>query len=269
MNAADVLPHAHAFVLDPDLKTSASAFATMAPGLEAQLREDVAAAWGVGNGDTVSPTAIAAADGAPAGVVVIRVHATVPAADADAGALAEHGDDNRGNPTIDVFEDLLAQYAISPETPTLADALSMAISHELVEYRNDSSCDRIATLPDGRVVAVEACDQVQEQPYRKLGVCVSNFNLPSNFGLTSGTILTNAPPFDFLGKQTAQFQCEPGGYQQVFDPETGWQMITAKENLVRFALDLLPMGMLRYRAELDHRGLGRRAKRRRRHKVKP
>lgn len=262
MNASDVLPHAHVFVLDPDLKTSASAFAIMAPGLETQLREDVAAAWGVGNGDTVSPTAIAVADGAPAGVVSIRVHAVAPAS-ADGGALAEHGDDDDGAPTIDVYEDLLAQYGISPETPTLADALSMAISHELVEYRNDSACDRTATLPDGRVVAVESCDQVQAQPYRKRGVCVSNFNLPSNFNLGE---TPNSVPFDFLGKQTAQFQCEPGGYSQVLDPKAGWQMITA---LGRALLDLMPCGMARYRAELASRGLGRRAKRRRRHKAKP
>jgi hypothetical protein len=280
MNTGDLLPRIHAFVLESNLKTSASAFATMAPDLQAQLREDLAPLWGVGNGDVVMSTALVAGEGAPVGVVPINVHAKTPASAADSGALAEHGDEADGTPEIDVFEDLLAQVGIGPETPTLADALSMAISHELIEARCDSDCQREATLPDGRVVAVEACDQIQAQPYNKGATVVSNFNTPSNFGIDG-----DAAPFDFLGKQTAQFQCEAGGYEQVLDPDTGWQMITAEligsptaiaerpggsflgftREALRAAIDAIPNGMLRYRLELAWRGLGRHSKRRRRH----
>lgn len=154
MNTLDFQPRTHAFVLDEALKTPATAFAAMAPGLQAQLREDVAPAWGVGNGDVVEPTAVAAVI---AGVVPIRVHAVTPPAAADSGALAEHGDLSDGTPDIDVFEDLLLQFGIGPETPTPEAALSAAISHELVEARVDSDCQRQSVLPGGKVVAVEAC----------------------------------------------------------------------------------------------------------------
>jgi len=256
------LPKAHVFMLDAELKTPASAFAVMAPDLEAQLREDVAPIWGVGNGDTVETF-----DSGLAEITPIRVHATAPQDAAASGAEAEHAPDG-----IDVFEDLLLQFGIGPETPTIEDALSVAISHELVENRNDETCDRTAVLPDGRTVAVEVCDQVQAQPYVKGKTRVSNFNTPSNFGIGG-----NAAPFDFLGNQTVQFQCEPGGYEQVFDPTLGWQMITAERVLsstidessrVRAAIDAMPMGMLRYRAELAWRNLGRHAKRKRRHHAK-
>lgn len=283
MNAADVLPRVHAFVLDRELKTPASAFAAMAPDFQAKLREDVAPVWGVGNGDVVQSTALVAGEGAPVGVVPINVHAKAPADAADSGALAEHGDDEDGNPEIDIFEDLILEFGIGRETPTPEDALSAAIDHELTEYRVDPECDRTATLPDGRVVAVEPCDQVQAQTYRKGATCVSNFNTPSNFGIDG-----NAAPFDFLGKQTAQFQCEPGGYEQVLDPETGWQMITAEligvptavttspggralgftREALRAAIDAVPHGMLRYRLELAWRNLGRHSKRKRRHRHK-
>jgi hypothetical protein len=261
-----MLPRVHCFVLDADIKTPASAFATMAPDLQAQLREDVAPAWGVGNGDVVQATTIAAGEGAPVGVVPIRVHRDAP--DPDSGALAEHGDLSDGTPEIDVYEALLEQYGISDATPTLADALSSAISHELIEARVDSDCQREATV-GGRTVAVEACDQVQEIIYRKGQTAVSNFNTPSNFAIGS-----SAPPFDFLGKQPGQFQCMPGGYEQWLDPDSGWQMITAQSHLtskiedsmrVRAAIDAMPMGMGRYRAELAWRGLGRHAKRKKKH----
>lgn len=277
MTEADSLPHVHAFLLDPGLKTSASAFATMAPGLEAKLREDVSAAWGVGNGDVVQPVALVAGEGAPVGVIPIHIHAITPPADAGQGAEAKHGDDPDGDPTIDVFEDLILQYGIGPETPTAEDAMSCAIDHELTEYRIDPTCDRTSALPDGRVVAVEACDQVQAQTYRKLGVCVSNFNTPSNFGIDG-----NAAPFDHLGMQLEQFQCEPGGYEQVLDPSQGWQMITADlvlhkspremtehiRSVLRDVIDDVPNGMLRYRLELAWRDLGRHCKRRRKHRAK-
>jgi len=265
MTEADFFPRFHVFILDPDLKTSASSFSTMAPDLQAKLREDVAPIWGVGNGDFVQATPLAAGEGHPLGAVPIYVHAKAPQDIIDAGALAEHGDDPDGVPRIDVYEDLIAMFGISPQTPTLEDALSAAIDHELTEYRIDPECDRVATLPDGRVVAVEACDQVQAQTYRKGATCVSNFNTPSNFGIGS-----NSPPFDFLGKQTAQFQCEPGGYEQVLDPDRGWQMITADlagatHETLRDKISAVPHGMLRYRLELTWRGLGRGRKRRRRH----
>lgn len=259
MNAADFSPRTHAFVLDAALKTPAPVFTSMAPDLQAQLREDVSPKWGVGNGDIVETTAV---ESTPPGVVPIRVHATAPADAADSGAEAEHGDLSDGTPDIDVFEDLILQFGIGPETPTPEDALAAAISHELVEARVDSDCQRQSTLPGGKVVAVEACDQVQAITYKKGGTTVSNFNLPSNFALGL-TPEDNVAPFDFLGAQTEQFQCMPGGYEQWLDPSQGWQMITADRAMTREEVDAMPTGMARYRAELSLRGLGRHSKRKR------
>lgn len=230
----------------------------MAAGHQAQLREDLAPAWGLGNGDTVLATPVNLADGVPAGVIPIRVYAVTPTADAGSGAEAEH--DDVDGPGIEVFYDMLAQYGIGPETPTIEDALSAAISHELIEERCDPTCDRTSVIFDGRTVAVEPCDQVQAQTYRKLGVCVSNFNFPSNFAIGS-----SGAPFDFLGSQSTEFQCMPGGYEQWLDPDAGWQMITADRVQTRESIDVMPSGMARYRAELAWRRLGRHAKRKRRH----
>jgi hypothetical protein len=289
--APNPLPQQYAYALDVGLVLPASAFAAMAAGHEAQLREDVASEWGVGNGDTISTTAVNLADGVPEGVSPIRVHAKTPPSAADSGALAEHGDDPDGDPTIDIYEDLIAQFGIGPECPTLEDAVAAAASHELVEQRLDPQCDRTATLPDGRVVAIEGCDQVQAQTYRKNGVCVSNFNRRSNYSIDS-----DAPPYDFLGNLTVQFQCAAGGYEQILDPEQGWKMITAEHVMqrgrerdlvpsdlggtggsifdteifpretTRRIIDSVPNGMLRYRLELAWRGIGRHVKRKRRHK---
>lgn len=275
------LPCSYVYALDVELPTPASAFAAMATGHQAQLREDLSPAWGLGNGDTVSPTPINLTDGAPSGVIPIRVHAVTPEADADSGAEAEH--DDADGPGIDVFHDMIAEYGIGPEAPTIEDALSAAISHELIEERCDPACDREATLPDGRIVAVEPCDSVQAQTYRKNGVCVSNFNTPSNFAIDS-----TAAPFDFLGNQIVIFQCEPGGYEQVLDPNLGWRMITdvlngkrgtysfsavtdpstVTKSAARALIDAVPRGMLRYRLELAWRNLGRHAKRKRKHRKK-
>lgn len=251
------IPQSYVYVLDVGLKLPPSAFSAMAPGHQAQMREDVAPEWGVGNGDEFSTTPIPRLTNlvVPEDTIVIRVHAVAPKG-ADSSALAEHGDDADGVPVIDVYEDLIAQYGIGPETPTLEDAVSAAISHENIEQRIDPECDRTAMLPDGRVVALEPCDQVQAQTYRKGKSCVSNFNTRSNFGI-GGT----SAPFDKLGTQSAWFQTMPGGYSQTFTAH-GWQMTTADGfRVTRETIDAVPNGLLRYKLELAWRGLGRAARR--------
>lgn len=253
--APSPLSQSYAYALDVGLKLPASAFAAMAAGHQAQMREDVAPEWGIGNGDSFSATPVDL--GAPAleGVIPIRVHAVAPSSASD-GAEAEHGDDDEGHPVIDVYEDMIAEYGIGPATPTLTDAVSAAISHENVEQRVDPKCDRTATLPDGRVVAIEACDQVQAQTYRKGGVCVSNFNTPSNFAIGE-----TSAPFDYLQRQSSMFETMSGGYSQTLTA-SGWQMTTADGvPLTREMIDAVPCGLLRYKLELAWRGLGRPAKR--------
>lgn len=231
VNAADFAPRTFAFVQIDATTTDPAELARIAPGLQAQLREDLAPAWGVGNGDTVSGTLYAQAAPQATGAIPMYLRAQAPAD--EEGALALHRDD--AGLAIDIFEDLIAQYGVT---------LSSAVSHELLELSADPECDRTATLPDGRVAAVEICDQVEALSYSKLGVDVSDFNLPSNFGIGG-----NDPPYDAMNRQTSQFQVLDGGYAQVLGPD-GWQQLG---------------GMRAYRAELDRRGLSRGARRRRRH----
>ena len=97
----------------------------------------------------------------------------------------------------------------------------------------------MAMLPDGRIVAVESCDQVQNCGYAIDGVEVSDFNTPENF---SPPKITSGVKWDYLGKLTTWFQVAPGGYAQVYDPSRGWTQI----------------GEMRgYRRRLSELGLGR------------
>jgi hypothetical protein len=241
---APVSPVSHVFVVDKGVTLSpADNPATIAPGLQAQLREDLAASkW------ATSPLDVVRADAAPPkkGEVKICVHGPAPTDPADAGALALHDHEADGTPIVHTWYDLLLQYGAS---------LSSAISHELLEARIDPEGNRTATLPDGRVVAVEIADQVEEITYRKRGAEVSDFNLPSNFSIGG-----NEPPFDFLGKQPHQFQVMPGGYSQTLTDQ-GWTQTTADKAGPVTALAA-------YHAHVHRLGLSRRARRAARHASK-
>jgi hypothetical protein len=240
MNAGDFLPRTFVFV-DPDGCRAESEYAAMAPGLQAQRREEFAAEWGVGASDTILPNVMTAAQAEAAGYRQLVTMKNAPAD--EAGAEAIHDVDANGLPIIYAYDD------IARETNT---ELSLLFSHELCEEGADPECTRTQVLPDGREAAVEVCDQVEAIPYEKLGVPVSDFNTKSNFGI-DGT----APPYDYCGKQDSAFQVLPGGYAQVLDPAAGWQQLTNAA-----------MGMRAYRAELDRRGLSRAHKRRRKHAAK-
>jgi hypothetical protein len=222
----------YVFVVDADVTLDPSIdLKVIAAGLAAQLCEDVAPEWDSSTSDTVR----APDDATPplAGEVQIQIHANAPPD--EQGALALHDKQEDGTPIVHVFYDLLVQYGVS---------LSSGTSHETCEATADPEGDREATLPDGRVVAVEICDQVEASTYKKNGVEVSNFNTKSNFGIGG-----NAAPYDKLALQTAQFQVLDGGYAQVLT-DNGWEQLSSN--------------MSEYRAELDRRGLSRTAKRRRR-----
>jgi hypothetical protein len=243
-SAQSPLPVSHVFVVDSGVKLSATDMpAVIAPGLQAQLREDLAPSkW------ATSPLDVVRADAAPPakGEVKICVHGPAPTDPADAGALALHDHEADGTPIIHTWYDLLQQYGAS---------LSSAISHELLEARIDPEGNRTAVLPDGRTVAVEIADQVEEITSLKQGVEVSDFNLPSNFGIGG-----SEPPFDFLGKQPHQFQNMPGGYQQVLTDQ-GWTQITTSEHVPTTAL-------AKYHAHIHSLGLSRRARRAAKHAIK-
>jgi len=227
VNLADFLPRTWVFV-DEDAHVDPAELARISVGLQAQLREDLAPAWGIGELDVVLSAASTSDAAVAAKHCQIQLHAEAPAD--EQGALAIHGVDANGNPIAHAYVALAQRCGVS---------LSSCISHELLEASADPECDREATLPDGRVVAVEICDQVEALTYSKNGVEVSDFNTPSNF-------CDGPAPFDFLAKQPAAFEVMPGGYAQV-RTEDGWQQLG---------------NMRAYRADLDRLGLGRGARRR-------
>lgn len=225
-------PVSHVFV-DVDAHVDQAELERIAPGLQEQLRADLAPAW------SLPPLDVVRADShvtPPAdGEVEIQLIAEPPPA--EDGDLGVHDKKPDGTPIIRVYVELAKRCGVS---------LSSVVSHELCEARIDPEGDTTATLPDGRVVAVEVCDQVEALSYENNGVEVSDFNTPSNFGIRG-----NEPPYDQMGRQSLQFTVLEGGYAQVLT-DGGWQQLTTET------------GMRAYRAELDRRGLSRAARRRKR-----
>lgn len=230
--AADAGPRTWVFV-DIDAHYDISELARIAPGLQAQLREDFAPAWGSGSQDVVLGVVMTSAAAYAAGYCQIQLHADAPADEQE--ALAIHSNDGAGRPIAHAYRKLLEQYNTS---------LSSAVSHELLEASADPNCTRTTTLPDKRVVAVEIADAVEGDLYTKMStpnapvVEVSNFSLPSNFAIGS-----TAAPFDFLKLTKTIFEVRPGGYAQVLDPKTGWTQ-------------LAPSALRAYRAHLSNLALG-------------
>ena len=228
-------PLSHVFV-DVDAGVPIAELLRIAPGLQAQLRDDFAPEWGVGHQDIVRVRAHLGDPAPQPGEVQIQLHKDAPPD--EAGALAIHDKTADGTPIIHAYAGLAAQAGVS---------LSSCVSHELLEARADPEINVTATLPDGRVVAVEVCDQVEQLSYIKLGAEVSDFNTKANFGLQGGSA-----KWDFLGKQPNQFEVMPGGYAQVLTDD-GWTQLQPDRKLSA------------YRAELDRLGLGRGVRRAARH----
>lgn len=100
------------------------------------------------------------------------------------------------------------------------DQTPIEMSHEILEARVNPYLTGWVEMPDGRRVAKEIADPVEELSYgesAQLGpnikrvVPVSNYVLPSYFD-PNGKY-----PFDRMGKLTAPFSLTPGGYYVVED----------------------------------------------------
>lgn len=96
----------------------------------------------------------------------------------------------------------------------LPDDNCAAAAHEILEMLADQTCDQYKDIGDGRQIALEVCDPVEEDSYpqsAQIGdqppqdVPVTNYVLPSYFD-PSGQA-----PFDRMGKLSAPFTMVPGG----------------------------------------------------------
>lgn len=237
----------HVFV-DVDAHVDPALLAAMCPGLQAQLREDLAPEWGVGALDTVRVLTPSDPVVRP-GEVEIQMHAEAPAD--QAGALAIHDKKPDGTPILHVYVALAQRSGASTSSCT---------SHEILEARVDPELDQVATLPDGRVAAIEVCDAVEESLYQKLGVEVSDFSTRANFGIAG-----SSRKFDFLGLVKTIFAVLAGGYAQVRDPDRGWIQLGPSEGTAAREAPLAARGASTgheaYRAELDRLGISRGSRR--------
>jgi hypothetical protein len=124
--------------------------------------------------------------------------------DADvAKALGYHDLTTEGQPISKVFA-----------KTTIADgqAVSSVACHELFEMVLDPLANIWAQDDKGVLWAYEACDAVEDDTFLVDGLKMSNFILPAYFEVF------NHPPgtkFDFLGKLTAPFTLDKGGYSIV------------------------------------------------------
>jgi hypothetical protein len=182
-------------LVDVDAGYDPAELAAITPGLQAQLREDVAPEWGTSDADVVQ-LGVSDPDG-----VVVELHGKAPADKQD--ALAFHTRTPDGKRRIPVFRDLLDRCGVS---------LSRTLSHELCEDRVDPDLTECVELPDGRIAAKEICDQVEATSYQKNGTEVSNFNTRANFAPREDG---QPERYDFLGLQSKPFEVLDGGYAQV------------------------------------------------------
>src|SRR5260221_9338717 len=86
---------------------------------------------------------------------------------------------------------------------------SVEACHEVLETLADPELTRWAQLPDGRYIAVEVCDAVQNSVLRRSGPALCDFVSPGYFGFTP-----SVPDMDLLGLVTKAGEVRPGGYNQ-------------------------------------------------------
>jgi hypothetical protein len=115
-----------------------------------------------------------------------------------------------------------------------------AVSHEILEMMADPTCDQYRDVGDGsgRQQAVEVADPCEEDHYMQSAqigdqppqdVPVTNYVLPSYFD-PKGTA-----PFDRMGKLSAPFSLDAGGYAIIREPDGSTQDVFAKPHVVAHA----------------------------------
>lgn len=166
----------------------------MVRAIGVQLTRDVAPIWGQ------VPTVLFCHHGkSPAGIVC-----TISDEPDVEGAAGYHDEDESGVSYIKVFTFDGAPSLIG------ADALSVTLSHEILEVVGDAPANKWADGPDGFDYAYELCDAVEGDTYEIDGVSVSNFVHPEFFDPKSpkGTKLAQVD-----GTVSAPFTMSAGGYQ--------------------------------------------------------
>ncbi len=124
-----------------------------------------------------------------------------------ADALGYHDEDESGNPYIKVFAGPTLK---NGGTALLGkDAVSVTLSHELIELVGDAPANIWVDGPNGVDYAYELCDAVESDVYEIDGVSVSNFLYEVFFDPRA----QNGARFDYMGTIGKPFTMTAGGYQ--------------------------------------------------------
>jgi len=122
-------------------------------------------------------------------------------------ALGYHDEGSDGVPYIKVFVDPTLD---NGGTALAGDnAVSVTLSHEVLELLGDSPANKWADGPKGVDYAFELCDAVEGDVYEVDGVSVSNFVYPAFFDPHAA----HGERLDHLRKLTRSFAMTSGGYQ--------------------------------------------------------
>lgn len=191
----------------------------VAAALQRQVLEHFAAPAPVGWGAPATVRAATAAHPARESEWEIGLFVTPD----QVGALGYHDMTPAGSPCSKVF-------------PLLDDgdgvAWSRTASHEILELLADPMCSICAQGPDGQIYACEVCDPVEAFGYEIDGVDVSDWVRPSYFQPPK---LVHPAGYDHLGLITKPLEILAGGYNQTFDPRSGWSMIDHGQRAARRA----------------------------------
>jgi len=164
-----------------------------------QLAEDYASMW---QAEPIEVTADATRANDP-DACVLPVVDELPAGD-DPEVLAYHTKNPNGRPS-----GIIGWSRIKANGGTLFDgaiSLSVDIAHEIMEMARNPYVSDWCDMPDGREVAREVVDPVQDQTYKKDGISLPDFVGPRWFDAGG------EGPFDFLGVLMAPFTKTQGGY---------------------------------------------------------
>lgn len=123
------------------------------------------------------------------------------------GALGYHDEDAQGVAYIKVFVNPTLDNGGTVKTGP--NAVSVTLSHEVLELVGDAPANKWVDGPSGNDFAYELCDAVEGDSYEIDGVSVSNFVLQAFFDPHA----EKGSRFDFLGKLGRPFTMTPGGYQ--------------------------------------------------------
>ncbi len=158
-----------------------------------QLARDVAPIWGQ----------VPALEFVPKGAVANGMLCTISDTPDAPGAAGYHDEGADGLPYIKVFT-----FAGAP-TLVGSEALSVTLSHEILEVVGDSPANLWADGPDGADYALELCDAVEGDTYAIDGVSVSNFVYPAFFDPKA----QHGSKLAYLDTVTKPFAMSKGGYQ--------------------------------------------------------